>query len=58
MILRNKSTRDQTVSDGADLKTVPPAGLVAVSNETGFQLLTADPLIWVSEQPLIPPAPS
>lgn len=58
MILRNQSSREQTVSDGANLKTVAPAGLVFVSNETGFALLSADPKVWTSEQPLIPPAPS
>lgn len=58
MILRNQSPAEQTVSDGATQKTVPAAGLVAVSNETGFRLLAASPAIWVSEQPLIPPAPS
>jgi hypothetical protein len=58
MILRNQSAIDQTVSDGPTLKTVPPAGLVAVSNETGFQLLTTHPQVWISEQPLIPPAPN
>lgn len=57
MILRNKSTTEQTVSDGQHLKTVPPAGLVSVSSETGFQLLASSPSIWISEQALIPPPP-
>jgi hypothetical protein len=57
MILRNQSTDEQTVSDGPNVKTVPPSGLVAVSTETGFRLLTASPKIWRSEEALIPPAP-
>ncbi len=58
MILRNKSSTEQTFNDGPTIKTVPPAGLVAVSNELGFRMLTAEPQVWISEQPLIPPAPS
>ncbi|MDP3157276.1 MAG: hypothetical protein Q8N23_31680 [Archangium sp.] len=58
MILRNNSATEQTFNDGPTIKTVPPAGLVAVSNEIGFEMLTAAPQIWASEQPLIPPAPS
>lgn len=57
MILRNKSTTEQTVSDGPSVKTVPPAGLVSVSSETGFHLLASSPNVWISEQALIPPAP-
>jgi hypothetical protein len=57
MILRNKSTTEQTVSDGPHMKTVPPAGLVSVTSETGFQLLATSPNIWISEQALIPPPP-
>lgn len=57
MILRNKSTDEQTVNDGPSVKTVPPAGLVSVSSETGFHLLTSSPSVWSSEQALIPPAP-
>ncbi|MDP2273119.1 MAG: hypothetical protein Q8K32_20440 [Archangium sp.] len=58
MILRNKSSSEQTFNDGPTIKTVPPAGLVSVNNELGFQMLAAAPQVWVSEQPLIPPAPS
>ena len=57
MILRNLTSTEQTVSDGTTVKTVSPAGLVAVSPETGFRLLAADPRVWSSELPLIPPAP-
>ncbi len=57
MILRNVSTNEQVVTDGSNLKTVSPKGLVAVSNETGLQLLSASPTVWSAEQPLIPPAP-
>ena len=57
MILRNLTSNEQLVTDGPNLKTVSPQGLVAVSSETGFKLLTASPTVWVAEQPLIPPAP-
>ena len=57
MILRNLTSNEQLVTDGANLKTVSPQGLVAVTNETGFKLLAASPLVWSSEQPLIPPPP-
>jgi len=58
MILRNKSATEQTVADGMNVKQVPAAGLVSVSNELGFQLLAAAPAVWSSEQPLIPPPPA
>lgn len=57
MILRNLTTNEQVVNDGADLKTVSPQGLVAVTTETGFKLLSASPAVWSAEQALIPPAP-
>lgn len=57
MILRNLTSNEQVVTDGPSLKTVSPKGLVAVSNETGFQLLSSSPTVWIAEQPLIPPAP-
>ena len=57
MILRNLTSTSQTVSDGTTVKTVSPLGLVAVTPETGFRLLTHAPAVWVTEQPLIPPPP-
>lgn len=57
MILRNLSSTEQIVSDGSAVKTVSPLGLVAVSTETGFKLITSSPAVWSSEQALIPPAP-
>jgi len=57
LILRNLTSNEQVVTDGPDLKTVSPKGLVAVSSETGFALLTTSPTVWSAEQPLIPPAP-
>lgn len=57
MILRNLTSNEQLVTDGPHQKTVSPQGLVAVTNETGFKLLTASPAVWSAEQPLIPPAP-
>ncbi|MDP1827160.1 MAG: hypothetical protein Q8L48_28060 [Archangium sp.] len=58
MILRNLTSTEQTLSDGVDVKTVSPLGLVAVSAETGFRLLASSPKVWSSEQPLIPPPPA
>ena len=57
MILRNVTSKEQLVTDGPHQKTVSPQGLVVVSNETGFKLLTVSPAVWSAEQPLIPPAP-
>lgn len=57
MILRNLTSTEQTVTDGPDVKTVSPLGLVAVSAETGFRLLASGPKVWGSEQALIPPPP-
>ena len=57
MILRNLTSTDQIVNDGAEVKTVAPLGLVSVSAETGFRLLASDPKMWSSEQALIPPPP-
>jgi|GEM_PF-4842997 hypothetical protein len=57
MILRNLTPDAQTVSDGVELKTVSPLGLVKVSPETGFRLLAEHPRVWVTEQVLVPPPP-
>jgi hypothetical protein len=57
MILRNLTSTPQTVSDGPTVKTVSPLGLVAVTPETGFRLLSHQPAVWVTEQALVPPPP-
>lgn len=57
MILRNLTTTDQIVNDGVEVKTVSAMGLVSVSPETGFRLLSSSPKTWSSEQALIPPPP-
>ncbi len=57
MILRNLTTTQQTVSDGTAVKEVSPLGLVAVSSETGFALISSFPAVWVTEQAIVPPAP-
>lgn len=57
MILRNLSAHSQKIADQGELKDVSPAGLVAVSAETGFRLLASAPAVWVTEQALVPPPP-
>jgi hypothetical protein len=57
MILRNLTSTPQTVSDGTTLKTVSPMGLISVSHDVGFQLLTHKPTVWVAEQAIVPPPP-
>lgn len=57
MILRNLTPKPLVVTDGAQQKSVPPAGLVAVSPETGRRLLADEPSSWAPEQALIPPPP-
>ena len=55
MILRNLTPDAQVVKDGPTEKKVSPRGLVQVSTETGFQLLTYAPAVWAAEQALVPP---
>jgi hypothetical protein len=57
MILRNLTTTPQTLTDGPELKNVSPQGLVVVSPEKGFELLTHHPEIWMVEQAIVPPPP-
>jgi hypothetical protein len=57
MILRNLTPQPQKVSDGLEVKEVSPQGLVSVTPETGFHLLTEFPKTWVVEQALVPPPP-
>lgn len=57
MILRNVSPQPQTLSDGAEVKSVAPQALVSVSQETGMRLLTGAPKIWAPEAALVPPPP-
>lgn len=58
MILRNLTPDAQVVHDGPVQKEVSPRGLVQVTTETGFALLAEAPLVWASEQALVPPPPS
>jgi hypothetical protein len=56
VILRNLTTDAQVVRDGVLRKEVSPQGLVSVSHELGFQLLSEQPKIWLVEEPLLLPA--